>query len=420
MSRKLMRGGNRGRSDQRRPTPSGRLPDFPPILDDSRELEGDRMVRRAIQAAEEASRRRREVAEVAALGNPSPNPAPRVEESPLQLASSPENQESPIVSQASASPVSEALGSSFQSSSREEQESREAVNELEDWIREEAHTSRMVSTRGNLRSHKRKRGRDLTIDDLVSPNDPSPPPSPKRSITPPGPPNREEQPAPKSKGRKPKKTSKPLPIKKAGVMFGGLKEIKTDKSIDPPPGACLNCWRRDHTRKQCPLPSRGDFCINCGRRGVLLNSCPRCSEIHQRDMALEFGPLALDIHRKKRAESQARRTTEKSPEFVQTSKGRLYKIPQLVGSQDVRDKLPKRVQDEEKKSSFGTKPKDEHASRNTAQPSEQTTGPGLLEELREFSLLLEGLSPEAIAQAKAEFLDERRRRRSEGPSSSKE
>lgn len=53
-----MRGGKRGESDRGRRTPSRRLPDFPPLQ--AQELEKARIIRRVIQDAEEASRRRQE------------------------------------------------------------------------------------------------------------------------------------------------------------------------------------------------------------------------------------------------------------------------------------------------------------------------------------------------------------------------
>lgn len=74
--------------------------------------------------------------------------------------------------------------------------------------------------------------------------------------------------------------SRELRVKERGVMFGGLVKIPTNPSIDPPPHACFNCWRRGHTSNRCPNPVKSIFCRNCGRRFATLNTCPRCAEPH--------------------------------------------------------------------------------------------------------------------------------------------
>lgn len=70
MSRRLMRGGNRGKSDRGRAPFPRRLPDFSPSLDVHEETEGERMIRRVLQQAEERERQRRIIQEVAALEIP--------------------------------------------------------------------------------------------------------------------------------------------------------------------------------------------------------------------------------------------------------------------------------------------------------------------------------------------------------------
>ncbi|KAL7293049.1 hypothetical protein TKK_0013493 [Trichogramma kaykai] len=72
-----------------------------------------------------------------------------------------------------------------------------------------------------------------------------------------------------------------LPIKKTGVRFGNLKPIPTDRDLDPPPFACLNCWRYNHRSDECPAP-RKLHCDNCGRKGETTSTCPRCRDEHQR------------------------------------------------------------------------------------------------------------------------------------------
>ncbi|KAL7288340.1 hypothetical protein TKK_0017674 [Trichogramma kaykai] len=72
-----------------------------------------------------------------------------------------------------------------------------------------------------------------------------------------------------------------LPIKKTGVRFSNLKPIPTDKDLDPPPFACLNCWKYNHRSDECPAP-RKLHCDNCGRKGETTSTCPRCRDEHQR------------------------------------------------------------------------------------------------------------------------------------------
>jgi len=72
-----------------------------------------------------------------------------------------------------------------------------------------------------------------------------------------------------------------FPIKRSGALFGGLKPIATDPTIDPPPHACFNCWQTGHKRTSCPRPLVNRYCNNCGRRNEDLRSCPRCREAHE-------------------------------------------------------------------------------------------------------------------------------------------
>lgn len=87
-------------------------------------------------------------------------------------------------------------------------------------------------------------------------------------------------------------------------------------------------------------------------------------------------------------------------------KGKLYPIPEVRGSQDVRDKL--------RESNEKVTPDSEIAfirkvaQQEVASPSSE--GRTLLGKLREFSKHFKGLPPEAIPQAKVEMLEERRRR----------
>ena len=68
-------------------------------------------------------------------------------------------------------------------------------------------------------------------------------------------------------------------------MFGGLEPIPTDPQIDPPLGACFNCWRSVHRCRECPFVADHVYCFNCGRRGEDLSSCPRCAERNRQRVA---------------------------------------------------------------------------------------------------------------------------------------
>ncbi|CAB0029779.1 unnamed protein product [Trichogramma brassicae] len=71
-----------------------------------------------------------------------------------------------------------------------------------------------------------------------------------------------------------------LPVRLTGVMFGGLKPIPTDPTVDPAPRHCFNCWKPGHFRQVCPSAKERSYCYNCGRDGVDMADCPRCSGAH--------------------------------------------------------------------------------------------------------------------------------------------
>ena len=72
------------------------------------------------------------------------------------------------------------------------------------------------------------------------------------------------------------------------MMFGGLRAIPTDPTVDPPAYHCFNCWQHGHDSAQCPRPRVRAYCNNCGRHGVDLCNCPRRSEAHQRFVRANF------------------------------------------------------------------------------------------------------------------------------------
>ena len=66
-----------------------------------------------------------------------------------------------------------------------------------------------------------------------------------------------------------------------GVLFNELEPVLFDPFLDPPGGACYNCWEQGHTRRQCPKNIYpGDFCHNRGRLDVVMSTCPRCSKAY--------------------------------------------------------------------------------------------------------------------------------------------
>lgn len=73
-----------------------------------------------------------------------------------------------------------------------------------------------------------------------------------------------------------------LPRKKTEVMFDDLVSIPTDPTIDPPPRACHNCWRKGHNKSKCPKKITKSCCDNCGRKFHTVATCPRCAPGYRR------------------------------------------------------------------------------------------------------------------------------------------
>ena len=78
-------------------------------------------------------------------------------------------------------------------------------------------------------------------------------------------------------------------VRLEGIIFGGLRPMPTNTSIDPPPYHCFNCWQPNHYSGQCPRRRVRVYCRNCGRHGEDLNSCPRCGEAHAEFLRRNFG-----------------------------------------------------------------------------------------------------------------------------------
>ena len=69
-------------------------------------------------------------------------------------------------------------------------------------------------------------------------------------------------------------------IKTRGILFGNLNPVPYDDDVDPPSRACFNCWKKTHTRKNCPYDEEV-VCHNCGMWGVLMSNCPRCCDAYK-------------------------------------------------------------------------------------------------------------------------------------------
>ena len=72
----------------------------------------------------------------------------------------------------------------------------------------------------------------------------------------------------------------PVRVRLGGIIFGVLRPVLIDPSIDPPAFHCFNCWQPGHGSGHCPRPKVRHYCRNCGRHGEDLRTCPRCSEAH--------------------------------------------------------------------------------------------------------------------------------------------
>ena len=80
---------------------------------------------------------------------------------------------------------------------------------------------------------------------------------------------------------------RPIPTRDFGMLYRGVRAVPVNRLIDPPTGACYNCWEEGHGHDHCPRPRRTAFCFNCGRRGTTLSTCERCCDLYlaQRDAA---------------------------------------------------------------------------------------------------------------------------------------
>lgn len=153
-----------------------------------------------------------------------------------------------------------------------------------------------------------------------------------------------------------KKSRDILQVIRSGKLFGGLTEIPTNPTVDPPYGTCLNCWGRNHQVWKCPFPL-SLFCRNCGRKNLMILNCPRCEEPFRRivSRALE-DPIPGD--------------------FVD-----------IAGSSSRRQLSSEQVSE-------------------ISQLSVQSSA-NLLQELRELEQLLKGLPTDVVREAKMSFLKER-------------
>ncbi|XP_043476689.1 caldesmon-like [Leptopilina heterotoma] len=187
--------------------------------------------------------------------------------------------------------------------SLEAYESRLAEYELEMFLksREPMTTVALEKARAGQRKALRERSeRQWIVDDLESQE---PMPRMKRSSSPhPGPPTTSSQ----KLGARPEESV--LKPKTRGIVFGGLKLIPTDRSIDPPPYSCFNCWRGGHNAENCRQSKRYDYCWNCGRRYTTVEICPRCAKAYARYMRR---PEKKEKREEERPEREEKREEER-------------------------------------------------------------------------------------------------------------
>ena len=74
-------------------------------------------------------------------------------------------------------------------------------------------------------------------------------------------------------------------VRLEGIIFGGLRQVPTDPSIDPTTASTIG----SPITSRCPRPRVRIYCRNCGRHGEDLRSCPRCGEAHAEYLRRNFG-----------------------------------------------------------------------------------------------------------------------------------
>lgn len=191
--------------------------------------------------------------------------------------------------------------------STEAYESRLAEYELEMFLNSKQPLTTVALERARAQQRKAlkaRRERQWTVDDVESQ-----PPMPRaaRSKSPqPGPPTEPRR----ELGARPKEKVGPqvrtmeegqnteqrerrgggpqLKQKARGIVFGGLNLIPTERSLDPPPYSCFNCWRGGHNAEECRQPKRHQYCWNCGRRFTSVERCPRCARAYARYMGRAY------------------------------------------------------------------------------------------------------------------------------------
>lgn len=167
----------------------------------------------------------------------------------------------------------------------EEFGSRLAVDELDRFVKfEYPKSSIAVEKLKEKQSEEIERRKSvLNKEDIVHPMDNDEIEYPQ-STTPPGPPNRLEPNMVMTQGKGARRKDsfqdsyEALPRKTTGTLFNDLESIPTDPTIDPPPRACYNCWRKGHNRSKCPKPITESHCENCGRKFETIATCPRCAK----------------------------------------------------------------------------------------------------------------------------------------------
>ena len=187
-----------------------------------------------------------------------------------------------------------------------------------------------------------------------------------------------------------------LPPILSEVMFReNLTVVPTDRRVNPPQGACFNCWKKGHIARDCPVPNKGPYCHNCGRDKTTVEHCPRCSESQWLYRQEGYGGLG-DIEKKVLArEAQQLRET------------RMLKLPFPAPEPTIIVTHPEEPEVVEERPEAEAAPNYEELAHEV----------GFLKKCQAFSTTIAHLPRELLADLFREVLEEQRlKRRAQGGS----
>ncbi|XP_043469249.1 uncharacterized protein LOC122502954 [Leptopilina heterotoma] len=192
------------------------------------------------------------------------------------------------------------------------------------------------------------------------------------------------------------------PMLTVGRIFCRLDRIPTDPDLDPPMGACFNCWSMSHKLAYCPEPI-DIFCRNCGRFGVMMEDCPRCARAYR--LWMKRSGSSVSLERSDQSESSRRGQGTKGG-----NKGAVYhkKVASVVVRAEVDEPgqlAP--VQMAERLPLVGSAVE---PSAVEVVPDPVPSATGLMDDLRLLEASLVGLPQELAIAARTAFWQDRQRR----------